>query len=164
MMAKPFTMPFPNVIPRLRSSSHPGRQPFRARPRQRSATDISRPSESTGASAGSAAQAIAAGAWSKPQCIDIKNPHRSASSCPDSAQSTDRSEDRMQRAQSDDKVRHAGLRPDRLIRETGREATGSLFVHQGGGRPRHHPRQVPRSSSWRLAGDQGGPGIANFVK
>ena len=33
---------------------------------------LSRPSESTGASAGSAAQAIAAGAWSKPQCIDTK--------------------------------------------------------------------------------------------
>jgi TnpA family transposase len=29
----------------------------------------------------------------------------------------------MQRAQSDDKARHAGLRPDRWIRETGREPT-----------------------------------------
>jgi hypothetical protein len=40
MTAKLFTMPWPNVIRRPQSQSHPGPPPFRARPRQRSATAI----------------------------------------------------------------------------------------------------------------------------
>ena len=39
---------------------------------QHSATDISRPSQTTGASAGSAAQATTAGAWSRLRCIGTR--------------------------------------------------------------------------------------------
>jgi hypothetical protein len=56
----------------------------------------------------------------------------------------------MQRAQSDDKARHASLRPDRLIREPEGAATGSLFMH--------HPWTPPSGQgktsglSWRVVG------------
>ena len=53
--------------------------------------------------------------------------YRPASPRPDSAQSTDRGEDRVQRAQPDDTARHAGLRPGRLIRETGRETPPAVY-------------------------------------
>jgi hypothetical protein len=56
-------------IQRPRSSFHPGRHPFRARPRQRSVIDISRQSRSTDASLGNAVQATAVAAWLKPRCI-----------------------------------------------------------------------------------------------
>src|ERR1700712_5122383 len=41
----------------------------------------------------------------------LQDHHRPASLCPDSAQSTDRSESRLQRPQQDDRPRHADLRP-----------------------------------------------------
>jgi hypothetical protein len=69
MTAKLFTMPWPNVIRRLQSQSHPGPPPFRARPRQRSATAILHQSQSMDVLAGSAARATTAGVWSKPRCI-----------------------------------------------------------------------------------------------
>ena len=47
----------------------PRRRPFRAGPRQHSATDILRQSPSMDASPGSAAQATTAEAWSKPRCF-----------------------------------------------------------------------------------------------
>ena len=48
--------------------------------------------------------------------VSIQSHHRPAPPRPDSAQSTDRGEDRMQRAQSDDQARHASLRAHRLTR------------------------------------------------
>ncbi len=50
-------------------------------------------------------------------------------------QSTDRGKSRMQRAQSDDRSRHAGLRPDPLTRKPRRgPTTVGLFAHQRAGK------------------------------
>src|SRR3954470_25083735 len=43
--------------------------------------------------------------------VSLQDHHRPASSCPDSAQSKDRSQNRLQRPQQDDRPRHADLRP-----------------------------------------------------
>src|ERR1700712_3604418 len=43
--------------------------------------------------------------------VSLQDHHRPASSCPDSAQSKDRSQSRLQRPQQDDRPRHADLRP-----------------------------------------------------
>src|SRR3954449_4162 len=43
--------------------------------------------------------------------VSLQDHHRPASSCPDSAQSKDRSHSRLQRPQKDDRPRDAGLRP-----------------------------------------------------
>src|SRR3954453_20171664 len=43
--------------------------------------------------------------------VSLQDHHRPASSCSDSAQSEDRSQNRLQRAQQNDQPRHADLRP-----------------------------------------------------
>ena len=81
--------------------------------------------------------------------VSIQDHHRPASSRSDSAQSTDRSEDRMQRAQPDDKARHAGLRPDRLNTEARRETLPSAYscTNARGRTSIGSPRPGGRSSS-----------------
>src|SRR3954447_25373018 len=49
--------------------------------------------------------------------VSLQDHHRPASSCSDSAQSRDRSENRLQRSQQDDRPRHADLRLYQIRRE-----------------------------------------------
>jgi hypothetical protein len=58
--------------------------------------------------------------------VSIQDRHRSASPRPDSAQSTDRSKNRLQRTQQDDQPRHADLHPYQMKRE----ADGELQPNQ----------------------------------
>ena len=78
-----------DAIPARQSASRPDRRPFKARLRQRSVINISRSSQSTGASAGNAVPDILGAVGWKRRCIaKAIIGHRLHT--PDSAQSTDR--------------------------------------------------------------------------
>jgi hypothetical protein len=61
--------------------------------------------------------------------VSLQDHHRSAPTRPESAQSADRGENRMQRAQPDDCAWHAGVRPDLMIRGPREEDATGRFLH-----------------------------------
>jgi hypothetical protein len=63
--------------------------------------------------------------------VSVQDHHRPASSRPESTQSTVRGKNWVQGAQPDDRPRHAGLRPDPLIRKReGGSTTDGRSAHQ----------------------------------